>query len=263
MSTSIAYKSLHSKPAEVKFPIPLKAGELERLMKYFQAKAEPVLYFLHKDLHTSEYYFTNSKGDLVSVHNLPSVCAFVILKNEEDHLELILGEGNHGYIARGAKESYAAGDIYFDTDVMRQLPPDTIYFDIQKLIKKITDQSGGYHISSKDPLLQEKRLSARAAMETCGLPVHKLEYFIEPDLMSLCNPITQEAIRKISEIFQTSDTAQTTESFSAPQKPLIFSDGPNKDLGHKAGTALENADVLLSQQLMKIKPTGGSTAPAA
>ena len=187
----------------------------------------------------------------------------MILEDEEGRLELILGEGNHSWVSRGAQESYAAGDTYFDTHKISEMPPETVYFKIEEIVERITDQSGGYHVSLADPLLQEKRFSARAAMEACGLPVQKLEHFLEPDLMSLCDPATQQAMHKISEIFQTNESVSSSDSIPA-QRTLIFSEGPNKEAGINVAEKMrpESSPSTHPALLAKIKPNSNA-APAA
>ncbi len=267
MTTPTIYKSLYKKPTTVRFSIPLKKGEYyEGLMRSFQAKIKPDLYFLHQNKETGKYYFTNSKGDLVPTTKLPPVCAFVILEREDGYLEPILGKGNHAIISGGANEVRGVGDIYFDKKIIDALPVGTIYFDIKKITKKMTDQSGGYHVDHTHPFLQEIRNSTKAAMKACGFPTEKLEYFTEPDFRSLCAPSTEEAILKIFEAFhQDSRTALPTPNavdLKTPQKPLLFSDPLAKESDSHRSEKLEAENALLIQQLLEIEPSSGA-APAA
>jgi len=85
---------------------------------------------------------------------------YVILKQADDNLELILGIGPHHFIAGGADSVIAAGDIVF----------------LNGKIEGITDQSGGYH--THDP---ELKAAAKAARESFRfLPMEKFKHFEEP-----------------------------------------------------------------------------------
>lgn len=105
--------------------------------------------------------------------------SFIIQKTNQG-FELYLGQNSHYFIAQKALSVIAAGDIYFS----------------QGFIRKITDQSGCYHLKAHDPAYEQKRRQALAAMQDCGLPMTQFQSFQEPIMQPLTfgfsRPIEQQ-----------------------------------------------------------------------
>lgn len=160
--------------------IPLNPAVLQKLEGTFQEKlyfqqhhsGNPTCHRLQINDATQEYAIINPNNEVVPPHKAAHIYTFAIVTNACGLLELRLGLGNHYFTADRAKTVKAAGDIHF----------------LRGKITKITNQSGGYHIETNDPLASKKQASAMAAMRLFKLPIDKfVPYKPEPILFS--NPL--------------------------------------------------------------------------
>lgn len=133
-------------------------------LQQLEIHGQPITYQLKKsdDQQNGQYYLLASTGEIIQGADILGVYAFVILEID-NRLELRLGNTNHLFVANRANTVIAAGDIYFSKDGK---------------IVKITDQSGGYKVAMNDPNAQQKRQSARMAMQVVGLPMEQFQPFI-------------------------------------------------------------------------------------
>lgn len=98
------------------------------------------------------------------------IYSFVILETPKG-FDLRIGLGGHPYTADKAKKVVIAGDFHF----------------IKGVLRKITNQSGSYHIKSEEPLEEQRRQyeDGLDAMQKVGLPMEKFRPFQEPAAKTL------------------------------------------------------------------------------
>ncbi len=145
--------------------------------EYFYQQGFLTLFTLEPSPEASGYYRLGQHPDSrpldAASATIPipdGIYSFVILKTPKG-FDLRIGLGGHPYTADKAKKVVIAGDFHF----------------IKGVLRKITNQSGSYHIKSEEPLEEQRRQyeDGLDAMQKVGLPMEKFHPFQEPAAKTL------------------------------------------------------------------------------